>query len=322
MDYLLIAGGLVLLFLGGEGLVRGAVAIARSLGLSALLIGLTVVGFGTSMPELLVSIKANLDGAGSIAIGNVIGSNIANILLIIGVSALILPMTGWQESVRRDAGVMMLTAVAVVGLMQFGLLDRFMGTAMVAALLLYLGFAYRLEKAEAAATRNHAPHTAHEQEAEEMEDVKLAGWKAWLVALAGLHMLILRPDLLVTGAVNIARAVGISEAVIGLTIVAVGTSLPELATSIVAAIRRHADVAIGNVVGSNIFNVLGILGVTALVRPIPVEPAFRFVDGPLMIGVTALLALLLFRTRSIGRFAGVLMLGAYSSYTGYLFLLS
>lgn len=321
MDYLLIAGGLVLLFVGGEGLVRGAVAIARSLGLSALLIGLTVVGFGTSLPELLVSVKANLEGAGSIAIGNVVGSNIANVLLIIGVSALILPLRGWQASVRRDAGIMMLAAVAVLVLMQFGLLDRLMATVMLAALVLYLGLAYRLEKAEAEAARNHAPHTQHEQETEEMEDVKLAGWRAWLVTVAGLGMLVLGAELLVDGAVNIARHYGISEAVIGLTIVAVGTSLPELATSIVAAIRRHADVAIGNVVGSNIFNLLGILGGTAIIRPITVDPAFRLVDGPIMVGVMALLALLLFRASSIGRGAGVLMLGGYAAYTAYLFQL-
>jgi cation:H+ antiporter len=320
MDILMILGGLVLLFLGGESLVRGAVAIARSLGLSALLIGLTIVGFGTSTPELLVSVQAALGGSSAIALGNVVGSNIANILVILALSALITPMTKWQPSVRRDAIVMVLVAAVLLGLVQFGVLTRLMGFGLVGCLLVYLFVAYRMEKVESdAAVVAHGPHTMHEQETEEMQDVKLAGWKAWAAVALGLVLLMIGANWLVTGAINIARGFGISEAVIGLTIVAVGTSLPELATSVIAALRKHPDVAIGNVVGSNIFNILGILGITAIIRPVEAAPNFQLVDTPIMLAVSVGLMLMLLTFKTIGRLPATIMLGLYVAYTLYLF---
>ena len=320
LNFALIALGLVLLFFGGELLVRGAVSVAKRLGLSSLLIGLTVVGFGTSTPELVVSVQAALKGSADIALGNVIGSNIANILVILGVSALIYPMQNWQRSVRRDAIVMSLVGLLTLGLVQFQVISRFVGVVLVALLIAYLVTAYLMEKRDSDSAQSQAaPHTPHEQETEELEDVPLPGWKATLAILIGLALLMGGAQSLVTGAVAIARIYGLSEAAIGLTIVAVGTSLPEMATSVVAALRKHSDVAIGNVVGSNIFNILGILGVTAIVAPVGVGPEFRAVSGPLMLGVSLLLTALLFKAKTIGRGAGVVLLLGYAFYTAYLF---
>ena len=320
MDYLMAGAGLAFLFLGGEALVRGAVSVARHLGLSALLIGLTVVGFGTSMPELMVSAGAALSGSPDIALGNVVGSNIANILLIVAISALLRPMTGWQKSVRRDAAVMTGAALVLLALVHLDTIDRLVGLVMVAALAIYLASAYFIEKRESLELRANAPvQTLHQQEAEDKADLPLSVPLAVLATLAGLGLLLLGADLLVTGAVSIARTYAVPEAVIGLTLVAVGTSLPELATSVVAAVRKHSDVAIGNVVGSNIFNILGILGTTAIIAPVSVASRFSAFDVPVMVAVTAMFAALLFFARNIGRSAGGAMLVAYILYSAYLF---
>jgi len=276
--------------------VRGASGMAARLGLPPLLIGLTVVGFGTSMPELLVSVDAAWRGVPGIAIGNVVGSNIANILLILGLSALVWPMAG-VAGMRRDLVVMLVAALTLVPLFALGGLGRLAGAGLFAGLVAYLVHAFR------------NPGSA---EAEPVAAMTVP--RALMIAGLGLVALVVGARLLVDGAVGIARGYGLSEAFIGLSIVAIGTSLPELATSVVAALRRQSALAIGNVVGSNIFNALGILGATAMIAPIPVEARFLRFDLPVMLAASALLAALLWRGAAIGRLAGAGLLAAYGLY--------
>ena len=300
MDYLYVALGLVGLFLGGDALVRGSVGLARRMAISPLLIGLTVVGFGTSTPELLVSVEAALGGVPDVALGNVIGSNIANVLLIIGATALIWPIAVSGATLRRDTGVMVAAALALIPIFALGEVGRAAGLALVTALAGYLVWAYL------------APGDAVPDEADLPPPMPAPRAALWLVG--GLVALMLGARFLVDGAVAIAQDFGLSEAFIGLTIVAVGTSLPELATSVVAALRRQSAIAIGNVIGSNIFNVLGILGVTAIISPIPVAPRFLVFDLPIMIAASLLLTGLLLLRPAIGRVLGALMLIAYIAY--------
>lgn len=300
MDYLYLIAGLVGLFFGGEALVRGSVGIARRMAIPPLLIGLTVVGFGTSTPELLVSVDAAWRGVPDIALGNIVGSNIANILLIVGLSALVWPIKVIGATLRRDTAVMMAAALVLVPIFAMAQMGRPAGLVLVAGLVVYLVWAYR---------------QTGEMEA---EDVGVPSPASALVStlwvIGGLVALMVGARLLVDGAVNIARGYGISEAFIGLTIVAVGTSLPELATSLIAAFRRQSEIAIGNIVGSNIFNVLGILGVTALIAPIPVASRFLTFDLPIMIAVSLILTALLLTRPVIGRGIGVAMLAGYVTY--------
>ena len=300
MDALFVLLGLVGLFVGGEFLVRGSVAVARGFGISPLLIGLTVVGFGTSTPELLVSVDAALRGLPDIALGNVVGSNIANILLIVGASALLWPITLNGNFPKRDLVTMLVAALLLLPLFALGAVGRVAGMVLVGGLVIYLVLAFRGARGE--------------QEVQPEYGAAMPLWVAGGLVVVGLLALLVGARLLIDGAVAIARDFGLSEAFIGLTIVAVGTSLPELATSLVAALRRQSDIAIGNVVGSNIFNILGILGATAIIAPIPVAARFLAFDLPVMLVASLLLAgLLLFRW-SLGRPVGLLMLVAYAAY--------
>jgi cation:H+ antiporter len=300
LEYLYLLGGIVGLFIGGEALVRGSVDIARRMAIPPLLIGLTVVGFGTSTPELLVSVDAALSGVPDIALGNIVGSNIANILLIVGLSAMIWPIRVMGETLKRDTAVMMAAALALLPIFAMGLMGRPAGAILLAGLAGYLIWAY--------ISAGSAPE--EEEGAKPPATILIA--LLWVVA--GLVALMLGARFLVDGAVSIARDFGVSEAFIGLTIVAVGTSLPELATSLIAAFRRQSEIAIGNIVGSNIFNVLGILGATAMISPIPVASRFLTFDLPIMIAVSALLTFLLVMRPTIGRGMGLVMLIAYVAY--------
>lgn len=299
LDWLLLIGGLIGLFIGGDALVRGAVGIARQLAMPPLLIGLTVVGFGTSMPELLVSVDAALSGVPDIAIGNIVGSNIGNILLIIGLSAIVWPMARVGGTITRDAAVMMAAALILIPVFWLGEIGRISGAALFAGLIVYLIWAYR-----------HSRNTPPEGD----EGATAPVWQSLLWLVFGLAALVLGARALVSGATSIARDFGLSEAFIGLTIVAIGTSLPELATSLIAAFRRQSAIAIGNIVGSNIFNVLGILGITAVITPIPVAERFLRFDLPVLIGVTAVLAALLLLRPAIGRLHGLVLLVGYVAY--------
>lgn len=302
MTYILFVTGLLGLFFGGELLVRGASAVARHFGLSPLLIGLTIVGFGTSAPELLVSVQAALAGSPGIAIGNVVGSNIANILLILGISALIAPLLIPARKLWRDLGFM-LAATAILWIMLAGgEVTRLEGILLLAGLTTFLVTAFLTGKAE----DDDSPQSDSPQ------------WKAWAFTIAGLVVVVIGARLLVDSSTEIARGFGISEAVIGLTIVAVGTSLPELATSVIAAMRKHTEIAVGNIVGSNIFNIFGILGLTAVIAPIPAEARFAAIDMPWAAGTAIGLTVLAFALGGLPRIAGAGLLAAYG---GYLWLL-
>ncbi|WP_341234577.1 calcium/sodium antiporter [uncultured Sulfitobacter sp.] len=300
MDYIYVAAGLLGLFLGGEALVRGSVGIAQRLAISPLLIGLTVVGFGTSMPELLVSIEAAWRGVPDIAVGNIVGSNIANIALIMGITALVWPIRVSGATLRRDTGVMILAAVALVPVFMTGQIGRPAGAMLLAGLIGYLVWAYL------------QPGDMAQDDTLSAEKPKAIIAVLWVIA--GFVALLFGARFLVDGAVSIARDAGLSEAFIGLTIVAVGTSLPELATSVVAAFRRQSEIAIGNVIGSNIFNVLGILGVTAVIQPIPVASRFISFDLPVMIALSLVITALLLTRPVIGRVTGIVFLIGYAAY--------
>lgn len=309
IDWGLILLGILLLAAGGEVLIRGALALAHRMQVSQLLTGLVVVGFGTSAPELAVSLDAALSASPDIAVGNVIGSNIGNILLILGVSAVILPLVFQPMALRRDAVAMLLATVAVMLLATGGELGRIHGGLMLTGLVGYLVWAYTTEK--------RSPLPAGELHAAESVEVKpLQTGPALTVVMlvVGLLLLIGGSRVLLVGAVGIARDLGLSEALIGLTLVAVGTSLPELTVSVMAAIRRHADVAIGNILGSNIFNILGILGVSALVQPLPLAPRILSFDQWVMLASALLLTLFLISGRRLSRSEGVVLLMGYGAY--------
>lgn len=299
MDWVLLCVGLLGLLLGGEALVRGAVGVAHKLAMPPLLIGLTVVGFGTSTPELLVSVQAALRGVPDIAIGNVVGSNIGNILLIVGLTALVWPIRLAGHSLRRDLIVMITAAIVLLPMFWMGAITRPAGAALALSLAGYLAWAYLHPQGEPS---------------EDAGALARPLWHALAWLGVGLAALVLGARLLVDGAVGIAQTFGLSEAFIGLTIVAVGTSLPDLATSLMAALRKQSAIAIGNIVGSNIFNVLGILGVTALISPIPVAERFLHLDLPVMLAASVVLALFLLALSGVGRWAGAALLLAYAAY--------
>ena len=310
MAYLTLALGFALLVAGGEALVRGAVAVAARMGVSPLLIGLTLVGFGTSTPELVTSLQAAFDGLPGIAIGNVVGSNSANVLLILGAAAVIAPVAVDRAGFRRD-GVALVAATALcIGVVLYGALDRWLGVVLVAALTAYLVVAYRSDRAATA--------TAAAGGAEATAAPGGFLWGALALAVGGIAVTIVGARLAVGAAVQIAEVWGIDETVIGLTVVAVGTSLPELVTSVVAALRRQAGIAFGNVVGSNIYNILGILGVTALVRPIAVPPRVGELDVWVMAGATLALVAVVAAWGRFGRGTGLAFVAGYVAYVAWL----
>lgn len=307
MTFVLIGLGLVLLLAGGEALVRGSVALAVRLGVSPLVIGLTLVGFGTSMPELVTSIQAGLAGSPGIALGNIVGSNIANILLIIGISALLMPITVRRDTLGRD-GVLMIGATLLFAAFCYtGSLGMAAGAVLLLALAGYLALVWHQE-------RNVLPDTILAEADSEMAartQVSLALNLA--LTLGGIAVLVAGARLLVTGSIDLARDFGISESVIGLTVVAIGTSLPELATSIVAALRRQADVAFGNIVGSNIFNVLGIGGVLALTAPVDVPADMLSLDIPILLLVSVLFIIFAWTGARIVRLEGTALLCGFAA---------
>ena len=312
--YAYALGGLVLLFAGGEWLVRGAVTVSRRFGLSPLLIGMTVVAWCTSAPELVVSMGAAFEGQSDIAIGNIVGSNIFNILGVLGAASLIAPIIVKPAELRRDIGVMLASAVALAAVAQLGEVGRIAGVVFTLAVAAYVFLSYRSE------LKNPSLPSAelHTHEGEEIQ-TSSSVWPGVGMLAIGLGSLVVGARLLIVGSTAIARGFGISEAVIGLTLVAVGTSLPELATSVVAAIRKHSDVAVGNVVGSNIFNILGILGITSTVRPIGVAQQIANLDVWVMLGISIALAPILLLRGKIGRLLGAAMLVAYVAYLAVLF---
>jgi len=306
-----LIAGFVLLTYGAARLVDGSSALALKAGLTPLVVGITVVAFGTSAPELVVSIRATLAGNSEIAIGNVIGSNIANIALILGVTAVIKPMMIHASLLRVDIPLMMvITFVASIFIVD-DVIGRIEGFILFSGLIAYIVYNIRRTRS--------LPKELVDQLVEEPDEdaVSMRVSKIWLLIVFGLGLLIAGGELLVSAAVRIARDLGISEAVIGITIVSVGTSLPELATSAVAAIKKEADIAVGNIIGSNVFNLLSILGITGLIHPLD-SSSFGLVDLSVMLGLTIIIWPLMRRGFQINRLEGGLLLAIYGGYITWL----
>ncbi|MFA7275436.1 MAG: calcium/sodium antiporter [Pseudobdellovibrionaceae bacterium] len=316
-DILLIGGGLFLLLLGGEGILRGSVAVATRLGVSKFLVAAVIIGFGTSMPEMAVSVEAALQNAPEVALGNVVGSNIANVLLIVGLSAVISPIALDGDMVRRDMAFMLVATLVLCALAYAGAFHGVSGAVMLVGLLVYIWWSYRLERSK----QSQLPSPDADGLPDAPIEAPMRTGKAVILSVASLVMLVGGAVMLVDGAIALARHFAISETVIGLTIIAVGTSLPEIATSVVSSLRHQGDVVIGNILGSNIFNILAILAVTAMIKDIPVSEQIVAFDMWVMLGAAFVLALFLLLGVRIGRRAGFVMLASYSAYIFFLYAL-
>jgi cation:H+ antiporter len=300
--------GLLLMLAGGESLVRGAIALAERFGISPLVIGVTLVGFGTSAPELATCIDAALRNAPGIAVGNVIGSNIANVLLILAVAALLRPIACHPHVIRRDGAAVLASGIVCTITVLFGYVDRWMGAVFLAVLTGYL----------IAATLDDRNQGKNEDEGRERASPTRPLLLDLSLLIFGLGGVLIGADLLVTSAIDLAERLGVSQATIGLSVIAIGTSLPELVTVAVASFKRQGDLAFGNVIGSNIFNVFGILGATALVQPITIPADVTDVDIWVMLGATLMLLLFAITNWRISRREGAVLLMGYFVYLGFL----
>jgi cation:H+ antiporter len=310
VDLLFMAAGIGLLYLGGEGLVRGGVLLGQRLGLSPLVIGLTIVSCGTSSPELAASLAAVLEGAPAIAVGNVIGSNIANLGLVLGITAVIWPLRSSARSLGRDTVVMLAASLALFALVRDDRISRGEGLLLLALVIGYVGVLLTRKQKSAEVAPELEATLAHSG----------GGlWSSLAMVLTGTGLLVLGAHLLVKGAVGAAQALGVSERVIGLSMVAFGTSLPELASSLVAAVRHHSDIVLGNLIGSNIFNILLILGATAAAHPVATPWAELRTDLLAMLAMAVLAPLLLISGQRISRWEGALLLFCYGLYISLLF---
>lgn len=310
---LMVIAGILLLLFGGDSLVKGAVAIAHHLRISPTVVGLTVVAAGTSAPELVVSLSAAFQGTPDLAMGNVVGSNIYNIALILGITAMLQPLHIQGNTVKLEWPILFLSACLAHLLGRDGEIDRMEGSFFVIGLLTFIAWTVHLARYQS----TDATVEAASEVAADGEGVSLG--MAWVYAIAGGVMLTLGARVMVGGAITIAQLVGVSERIIGLTIVALGTSLPELVASTVAAMKNEADIAVANVIGSNLFNTLGILGVTATVLPVPVNPKTLSIDNPWMVGLTLLMLPLMLRQKRLGRLEGALLLSLMLCYSMLLY---
>jgi len=315
MQYLLLILGLVLLIAGGEFALRGAIGLARRMRISTAVIGLTVMGFGTSTPELVVAVQAVLTGNSDIAVGNVFGSNIANTLLILGVGALIGTLSCDPRAVRRDGVVMLLAAALACGLGATGGIVFWQGVVMLACLFAFMWASYRHDVRSRDAVKG-----LHESVAKETSGIPAGTLGIALYIVSGFGGLIYGAAMLVESAVSIASAAGVSQTIIGLTLVAFGTSLPELAATVVAVYRRHTDIAIANALGSNIFNILGVLGAGALFGPLEFSGRIATYDQWIMLGAAAILLPVMISGWRVSRIEGAALLAAYTAYIGSLIL--
>ncbi|MHA7777062.1 calcium/sodium antiporter [Roseibium sp. M-1] len=331
-DYISLAGGLVVLIIAGDVLVRGSVGIAQRLGIPNLVIGLTIVAFGTSAPELVISLKAALEGAGGIAIGNVVGSNIANVLIVLGMPALIAATPCGEDGATRNAFFMVAVTVVFMGLCFFTPIGLLAGVVLLVLLGVFLAASTMMARRHRKEQKTLAAASAGAAVAEiscgededgldEVEDVPDSPWIALIYIALGLVGLPLGAHFTISGATSIATDWGVSEAVIGLTVIALGTSLPELATTVMAAIRQHGAVAIGNVIGSNIFNLLAIIGITSVIVPIDVPPEILKLDVWVMLACAVLLTGLAGLRICLGRIAGFVMCAAYGLYITTVYML-
>lgn len=308
LDILMLAAGLVLLVFAGDYLVRGAAGLAENLGIPPLVIGLTIVAFGTSAPELMVSLQSALSGVPDIAVGNVVGSNIANILLVMGLPALIAVIHANQRGLARNVAVMLVFTVAFMWMVSDGVLLRFEAAGLFAGLLLFL--LAQVVRARSGEDPDDSPEDYHD----ELGEMPHSPLRIGLNLAGGIIGLPLAAHLTVSGASGLAETFGVSQAAIGLTIVAVGTSLPELATTMAAAWRKNADVALGNIIGSNVFNIAAIMGLTGMIVPIPVSAVMIDRDMWIMLATSVLLAVICFARVTTGKALGGAMFAAYLAY--------
>jgi cation:H+ antiporter len=308
----LLTGGLLLLAAGGESLVRGATRLARLAGVTPAVIGLTVVAMGTSLPELVVSVIAAVRGTPDIALGNVVGSNIFNVTIILGIAAMVVPLPVNGSAIRIEWPFMFAVTVVVMALASNGTVGPVEGAALLAMLAGFTG--YMVRRARREVSGREAADFEDEAERRSVRSGRRAAVLSLASVTAGVALLVVGGRLLVDAATALAQLAGLSERVIGLTVVAAGTSAPELATSLVAALRRHTDVAIANIIGSNIFNLLGILGAAAVLSPIPVSAPILRVDMAWMLGTSLLLLPIFLRFRRITRWEGALLVAVYLVY--------
>lgn len=306
MTWFMLGAGLILLITGAELLVKGASRLAISFGIPALVVGLTVVAFGTSAPEMAVSVKAAFSGQAELAIANVVGSNIFNILFILGLAAVIMPLIVSQQLIRQDVPIMIAISVMALWMIQDGMIGKLEATILFAGVILYTVFLFYQGKKTGI-------------DNSEVDEKPAPTWLNVMLIIIGLALLVLGARWLVQSAVTIASSFGVSEAVIGLTIIAAGTSLPEVMTSIVATIKGERDIAIGNVVGSNIFNILAVLGLSGLFSPTPLLASEQLmqIDVPVMLGVAILCLPLFFLGGILNRFEGLLFLMLYVAYVWF-----
>ncbi|MBB4301154.1 cation:H+ antiporter [Rhodobium orientis] len=310
LDLASLFGGLAILLIAGDVLVRGSVSLAQRLGIPSLIIGLTIVAFGTSAPEFVISVRAALDGAGGIAIGNVVGSNVANVLLVLGLPSILAATYCGDEGVTRSASFMIAVSLVFALFCYFGVIDRAAGVMLLALLVIFL-----------TASVNVARKARRDRRRNELEaiDDEVGGVPSRLAVaifflVAGLAALPVGAQLTINGAVSIARAWHVSDTAIALTIVALGTSLPELSTTLMSAVRGHTGVAVGNIVGSNIFNLLAIIGATALIAPIAVPAEIVSFDIWAMLATSVLILLFAAFSATIGRVTGIAMTAGYALY--------
>jgi len=321
---LLLAVGFLLLYFGAEWLVRGSANLARSLGISAVVVGLTVVAFGTSAPELVVSVISSLQDKSMIAVGNVVGSNICNIALVLGSAATLMPITADRSVVRRDIPLMLAISIYLLLLSLDSTITRLEGATLFAGVIAYTVFNYyisiRENRRDGMADSGGTEPTAAAEVAE--VQAVTSRFRQIVLIIAGIAGVVIGADTMIDSAVAIMKSFGVSEKFVGLTVVAFGTSLPELATSVVAAMKKQMDISIGNLVGSNVFNILSVIGAAGLVRPIPIHGGFvesgLIVDYAVMMGICILPWIMMYRAYTVKRWGGLLLLCCYAGYLVYL----
>jgi cation:H+ antiporter len=305
VQVIMLVVGLVVLAAGAEALIRGAVRVARALGVSPFIVGFTVIGFGTSAPELVVSLSAALGGSSEIALGNVVGSNIANVGVVLGLAAVVAPLAAQMRLLKVEVPLVIGASLLLWALCWDGRVDRTDGVILLIGFAGLAVYMYRSARSEPPEVKEEIGLAAYE---------KMRVWVAVLLVVVGLCGLVGGAHLMVTAAVNLARAVGVSEWLIGLTVVAIGTSLPEMAAAVVGAVRGEADIVLGNVAGSNLFNLLLILGATATIQPMAVPPSALTVELPVMTGFAVLMMLVVANGLRVRRWEGALLLAAYAGF--------
>tara|TARA_B100000212_G_scaffold88701_1_gene64994 strand:+ start:342 stop:1274 length:933 start_codon:yes stop_codon:yes gene_type:complete len=296
--------GLFLLLISGDFLVRGAIQLSNRIGISPLMVSLTIVAFGTSAPELIVAIKATLSGSPGLALGNVVGSNIANILLVLGLPTLIMGLKNNIADAKRSFGFMIVASVLFIVFGMSGSFSWIYGVVLLSLLAFFLFDTFR----------QNSKKTLNSEILESQQKISHSWWTITLFLILGVIGLPLGADLLVTNASALAKGYGVSDAIVGLTLVAIGTSLPELATTFIAFVRKKAEVVLGNLIGSNIFNLLAIIGITSLISPVPVDPTFIKFDFWVMLGASALIAPFILLNIQFNRLSGFLFVALYISY--------